>query len=364
MSAYNNKNELVSPFLKRTVRCSVCKVLGEHRLFRVHLFAPKEVETDQHVLSYKWLSENTWQVHPPYFTLYYCMSCFFTDLIDDYCNPTNCKAGAWVIKSFGRFSGDSNQIVELMGTNIDYEIIDYNTAVTLHGLAAYIQALAPEDVRDNFKLGRLFLRLAWLYRERDAELDLPDGPRVCADRPFGSFRSLAAFMVEVRKLWPEAPVTEKEALALAARHFEAAISADARFDSPKEYGAGVKLLLEVLNRCGDLDRAYETVRGIYGNAMDLRKKNRDIIMDKDSSERLRKKAEADEKSINQLAGDAAEFRDNLLNTMIDRDLPQIRAFVQEHSGLPPKILLAKLVQAGFRIDVLRRVAGRVGLVIE
>ena len=327
-------------------------------MFRVHLFVPKEMEDDQHVTEYRWVSDTTEEVHPPYYALYFCPHCYFTDLADDYREPARSKTGRWVVKTFGSFKPETDRLVEFLGRHVDYANIDYRTALTLHYLAALVQSNVADDFLDTFKLSRLYLRLAWLYREAAVGKELPGGPHTCAGQPYFSFPSYEAFLQTLKGLWPEAPLNEQEAIQASCRYLSRAISSDSRFDRPNKYYQGVKLLLSLLQRCGDLEGAYDTVRGIYLEGMKSRMDCQRILADSATSTHRREQVAADLRVVNTYMSDAGELRDELLGQLVERDYPKVIEVVRANAGLPPKEMEKAVLGAGVLPEVWRRIQER------
>jgi len=347
--------ELLSPFTFRPAACPICKKQHAHRMFRVRLFVPKEIEDDQHVIAYRWQADNTEVVHPPYFALFYCPHCFFADLADDYRAPGRCKNTYFIIKTFGSHKPEIDRLIEFMGRYVNYAEIDYSAALTLHYLALFIQTSIPEDVQDPFKISRLALRIAWLYREDKAGLDVPNGPRACQGKPYFDFPSHSDFLAELKKHWPAAPVTEEEATLLSCSYMERAIASDTRFDRPAKYYQGVKLLLCLLERCGDLERAYNTVRGIYMQGTQSRMEFQKVLAIKETSEHVRVQIASDMRVVNAYMADAGALRDELLDRIAERDYPKEQEIVRANATLPSKDIEKAVLQAGIMPEVLRRI---------
>ncbi len=347
--------ELLSPFLNRPVKCPVCARTHTHRMFRVHLFMPKDIEDDQHVAAYRWQAPNTKPVHPPYFALYHCPHCYFTDLVDDFREPARCKNSYFILKTFGAFQPEIDRLVEFMGRHLDYEKINFHSALTLHYLTLFIQSTIPEDVQDTFKIGRLALRIAWLFREENAGLEVPDGPLTCKGQPYSGFSSYQDFLLELRQHWPEAPTNEEESTRFACSFIEKAIASDTRFDRPAKYYQGVKLLLCLLNRQGNLDRAYDTVRGIYAQGSQSRLECQRTLSKPETSQHVREQIVADLRVVNTYMADAGALRDELLDKMVERDYPKVLDTVRANLSLPPKELEKAVLQAGVLPEVFRRI---------
>lgn len=160
------------PFVYKAIACPACHAKTEHRFFRRRIFVIEETEPDQHVVRYRWTSDAVERVNPLYYALYFCPHCFYTDVAEEFGKPFETESGTAVVKSFKR-AGPEDTLLQLVGQHIDYEDIDFEVALRLHFMAVLIQLLVEKDLQDPYKLARLYLRIAWLYREQ--EDGLPEG---------------------------------------------------------------------------------------------------------------------------------------------------------------------------------------------
>ncbi len=161
-----------SPFVHKTIACPACYAKTAHRFFRRHVFVVEETEPDQHALRYRWAGDPVQRVNPLYYALFFCPHCFYADVAEDFGKPLETEARAAALKAFKK-AGPDDTLLQLVGRHIDYDDIDFETALRLHFMAVLIHSLVAKDVQDAYKLGRLYLRIAWLYREQ--EHGLPAG---------------------------------------------------------------------------------------------------------------------------------------------------------------------------------------------
>lgn len=157
--------EAKSPFIEKSVKCPVCGRFSPQRSFLSRMFTPKTVESDHHVVSYTWLNQNVKRAHPPHYFLYYCPYCFYTDISDDFSNSNVTPSYRKTLKSFNSAGEKQKQLINLMGKHVHYDEIDFASALNLHFLAIFGQMLPPKKEHDCYKIARLLLRVAWLYRE-------------------------------------------------------------------------------------------------------------------------------------------------------------------------------------------------------
>jgi len=156
------------PFLTKVIACPECGAVGNHRQFRTRAFSPGEVESDTHVVSYVWNDPQFIQVHPPLYFLYFCNSCYFCAASESYIDPESIMYRRVGSKAFSAARNEQDQVIQLLGHHIDYDSINFETALWMHLLAIYIQLLRDDAMRDHYMIARLYLRVAWLYREESA----------------------------------------------------------------------------------------------------------------------------------------------------------------------------------------------------
>ena len=154
-----------SPFVNKSIVCPLCRKGTRQRFFRQRMFMPEVKESDQHVTAYKWLVNDVRRVHPPYYGVIHCPYCRYTDMADDFEGAANTPSFPEVVRGI-RHERLDKVVVQLLGDVINYQDIDFQSALNLHLLAILFQQLAAEDLQDTYKIARLYLRVAWLYRER------------------------------------------------------------------------------------------------------------------------------------------------------------------------------------------------------
>ena len=65
----------------------MCNSPAENRFFLPKLFMEKGIESDRHVLEYKWLDESFEAVQPSYYHFWYCPTCKYTATQKDFTKP-------------------------------------------------------------------------------------------------------------------------------------------------------------------------------------------------------------------------------------------------------------------------------------
>ncbi|MBX7256215.1 MAG: DUF2225 domain-containing protein [Candidatus Hydrogenedentes bacterium] len=178
-----------SPFIYKKLTCPACTEDHEHPHFRLRMYLEGERESDGHVLEYKWIAEKATPVHPPYYYLFFCPRCYYADLTNDFSRPGDNEHTPLVLRAYKRALDREKEVIEFLGDHIRYDNITFETALLIHFLGAFIQLLTPQSEQDNLKLARLFLRIAWLYREQAPQQE--DGGLNRADK--SSLEALADF---------------------------------------------------------------------------------------------------------------------------------------------------------------------------
>ena len=158
---------LLSPFLERPIICPACAKSAAQPHFRLRLFLPGKRDTDGHILQYKWMAEGTRSVHPPYYFISLCPHCNFANIQDEYDAPSENRMTPSLIRAFKTAPAEKRAIIEFLAHHTQYPDNDFQSAVNLHLLAAYIQMLPSGDAIDWRNAARIILRLAWLFRENN-----------------------------------------------------------------------------------------------------------------------------------------------------------------------------------------------------
>ena len=407
-------------------------------------------ESDQHVLDYKWTSPRIQQIHPPFYFLLLCRHCFYTDTIEDFETPDNSDYSRWVIKCNKDARNASDPVIQLLSSGIQYDDINFDSAMRIHLLATYLQLLSPPDVIDSYKLGRLFLRIAWLYRERSQKRDSAGSKSPQNENPtktseisdlgelvltgFGEAEELAyafsskwgaldkaiqqdvesrfdektvpfkedidvtgtsidslleqvkvaktayliyvateensvavrasstgysmedtSFIDKLRLMWPLAPSTEKEAMRTAVKYFEQALSTDPRFESMESDFRVSSLSVDLLMRCGEIDSAFGFVRGIHSSCMETRQLYMNKLKEPDMKPDRKKKIQVLIKRNNATLDCALDLGTELMDKLVERELPRIEAIIKKHPKSSSKALEEALVAAGIPNGIINHI---------
>lgn len=155
-------------FIEKNVFCPVCKNQIDLKYPNPKLYAAASREADRRVTAYTWAAGIKTTVVPHYYAVVQCPQCLFADLKENLENPGHGTKDRYLYEA--RQNADVKKILllrklrRLIGKDA---VLSWEGALSLH-LAAIYSALLPEKKEhlDSLKLGRLYLRLSWLFQER------------------------------------------------------------------------------------------------------------------------------------------------------------------------------------------------------
>lgn len=178
---------------------------------------------------------------------------------------------------------------------------------------------------------------------------------LCPPIPEGATR-LEKALLSLVPLWPDIPCDEGRALHAALGAFEYAYQFEGHRESDDQATAQVNLILEILLRLGDFERALEWTANISKQAFDQVAELRNRIGAGQASRTL---SAYDETVINRKINalglsqqKAAERRHEILDLMLARDKDRISELLQQHAGLTPDEQIKALGAAGIHPSLL------------
>lgn len=155
-----------TPFLEKVVNCPVCEEPGRYKVIKSKLFTPGEKESDQHIKFYSWIDPDFQGINPAHYFLWRCPFCGFVDITTDFEEPGRDLKNSTIKEHFRHLGKKDKEFIELIGKHIDIENMTFETSMNMHIAALFIQELPKEpSLKNVLKLGRLYLRTAWLWRE-------------------------------------------------------------------------------------------------------------------------------------------------------------------------------------------------------
>lgn len=156
-------------FIKRQIRCPACRreVLLEYPNPRNYVVATRE--SDLHPTSYRWIGGEEVDLKPHYYFVWQCPFCYFAELTEKLESPKESVKDLYLKEAWEGIDPDKFQVLEAFRQLVPEGEMDFDGAAVLHLSAILITTLPEKQRIDHNKLGRLTLRLGWLFRERSMQ---------------------------------------------------------------------------------------------------------------------------------------------------------------------------------------------------
>lgn len=135
------------------------------------LYAAAARDDDQRISKYSWAGGVQTDILPHHYAVFQCPNCLLADLKEKFENPggAGAKENA-LFTSLKNAAFEKRLLLRKLHRFVPEGELDAQAAAALH-LAALFCALLPgeKETIDHMKLGRLYLRLSWLYKEEKGE---------------------------------------------------------------------------------------------------------------------------------------------------------------------------------------------------
>ena len=160
-----------TPFMPVTVTCPICMSQFQSYKIKGGLYAVLDKESDQRPKSFKWTEPEFSQINPLHYSMWRCSTCYYTDFSENFERKTDSKIMA-LRKIYKPGDALKMPFMSEILRYTDLNVPSFETAVNLYLTSAYINEM-PTRVEDKsyFKLARIYLRIAWLYREKYGSAD-------------------------------------------------------------------------------------------------------------------------------------------------------------------------------------------------
>lgn len=162
-------------FIEKIIECPVCRNSFPLIYPNPKLYAAAGRDPDRRVTSYSWAQGIHTSVIPHYYAVAQCPQCLFADLKENLENPSQNTKDRLLYEV--RKNLDVKRVLllrKLRRLVLPDEELNWESTVSLH-LAAIYNTLLPEKKEqiDHLKLGRLYLRLSWLFLEHSPKKTEP-----------------------------------------------------------------------------------------------------------------------------------------------------------------------------------------------
>ena len=171
-------------FIEKKINCPACKAEFQLRFPNPKLYAAANRDGDRRVGSYTWAQGIQTDVVPHYYAVMQCPHCHYADLKEYLEEPNSNPKNKYVIEARNQLEMKRVLLLKKIIRTVPEVNLSLEGAIALH-LAAIFNALLPEkkEYIDHNKLGRLFLRLSWLYREQTGDSPSPGEGEKSSDSP-------------------------------------------------------------------------------------------------------------------------------------------------------------------------------------
>ncbi len=247
------------PFISVPVQCPICDRDSRQRYVKSKLYTPSLVESDQHVVEYSWESPKYEGIRPNFYHIWHCPHCHFSDEKEVFRGEDNSGGKLELIREKLLIASRApDSFVTRLGQEVDLvqEYVTLESALCAHLLATYIQEMLSPNMRQYQKLGKFYLRTAWLYREKAAW----NAPETGVPQGFDSYR---AFFESLQEEWPNLPLEEEDALDKAIVHYREDLDRSKRVDDVRYEVTVTFLLAELYRRLDRLDDTLKAVRTVF-----------------------------------------------------------------------------------------------------
>lgn len=343
-----------SPFIKKKVVCPVCGAQAENRFIMPKSYMEKDIESDRHPAGFKWLDESFKNIHPSFYHFWHCPPCKYTASQRDFLKPTEDANSNFsqLKKYFLRMQPMQKQIVQLLGSDINYDKMNFAMAMNLHFLTIFIQELVPGEIRDTSKLGSYYLRTGWLLREQKAKSD-----------PDGLLAGFETFAEKLSKLWPELPKSEADCLKKAAGYYELAYQGHPRYADIVTASDLMILIADIYLRAGDSKKAMQSLNTVMQTGQKFRAKQQELIrLEKEAGNlTIARKAQIDAQGnrINVLMEKAGEMRQSIIKERMVEQEPKAVQTIEKLTaqGLDTEEIREKLKELNFEPQLITKLLG-------
>jgi len=260
-----------SPLYVGVLRCPACGEKSPQRMVKAHLVRTIPVPGHPFVRAFGWTDKtDRTEESPLRHGICLCAECRYAGTEADFRDGANLQGTAQTLRRlFGeQNAGVAGPLGRILGDFPEAEPEpDRSVRYTLGAIAAQ-RMIYPEYWRYRL-LGRLYLRLAWLYFD-ELHLSWAPGDRGTltgySESGPGAERiakTLAA-LAPLRDIWPDIPLTEEAARRAALWFHRRAWELQAEEQDPLEAVAEERELAELYGLNGDVQRAGE----LFGRALE------------------------------------------------------------------------------------------------
>ncbi len=340
------------PFYRKEVECPVCGGVTENFVFKTKVVIPREVEPDNYVITYQWIDKGYKKYPPAFYVLWVCKSCGYADFPEYFqvFNKSHTYEFTILKKAILKDKKDKKSLIPeiIKCIDLDGDEISFETSMNIHLLALYCNVkLYPDN--DNFeKIGRLYLRNAWLFRDFK-RLGLKD-------KEYNGYKTYWEYIKSLRNFWTEIPVDEESNISKAAYFFSSIIMQDFSYEKAVKNIKFICLSAELFLRLNDFKSAYKIIHGVVKLGFDMRREINETLQNKRKNSELTRQEERilfsrSDRISRELSGIHDKYRE-VKDKWINFYMPQIEEIIKENQWSTPQVLITKLEEANIPSEVI------------
>lgn len=247
-------NNLPSQMIVQEPTCPICGQETFQLAFRLRSYWNDTTDVDLQPINFVWKDPSMNAFHPPLYDMWYCAHCYFTSDNKNFAEPA--KSLNIMPQIFKQVLAKKLQDEELLpilkklGKGIDFCTMDFYQAIRLNLLAIFILRQIPTLVdKDTLRLGKYFMRLAWLYRDLSK-----------TDQAEAVMAQVKTLTDPLKGHWKNLPQSEEEAIILAVKCYDNALSYSEEVENPIMEINLQKLLAKIYLRRQDYKQAQKYLK--------------------------------------------------------------------------------------------------------
>jgi uncharacterized protein (DUF2225 family) len=431
-------------FIEKNVICPACKAGISMKYPNPKLYAAAGRDEDQRVTSYSWAGGIETDVLPHHHAVFQCPNCLLADMKESFETHGRGAKEIALYEAVRNSPFEKRMMLRKLRRFVPQEI-NLQGALALHLAAIYTMMLPDEKEKiDHLKLGRLYLRLSWLYKEqqgrgekqaadetaaatastagkllltvkqfqqvmnqvcsenveqiqalanaRTAEMKFPPGQNPyeklmaavrekmtqmqqavlnlqnaavqdskgkltqAAMAGTAGEMSFEQFLPTLLPQWPHLPRTERDTVKLAVEAFDYSARFEDADQSLQQSMGLTNLVIKLLLKIGDLDRALAYVMGIFKTGY---RDKQNLTMKLNQLKREKTPNAFEEQSLTKQIGTvsrtltmAVENRRKIVGMIFERDKEKIIAVIKQNAEASPEEQEQALVAAGFTAELV------------
>lgn len=153
-------------YTQKPVTCPSCQAKFQLKFPNPKFYAATRRDEDQRVREYSWTGGIKTNVQPHHYSVMQCPQCLYTNFREKLERLGHDSKEKEALKAFQGLPKERRMLMQKLHSLTERDPLDSVAALALHLSAIFISLLpGNEKMLDHMKLGRLYLRLSWLYNE-------------------------------------------------------------------------------------------------------------------------------------------------------------------------------------------------------